>query len=175
MNATTPQFSLKLPSGFQIEKNLSEKEVEACASDRQDMNTGYIWYTLPEEEIDETKVIFSLCFNRGSLESISLTLSDEKYGQDWSDWSEEKEKERAKDIGLLLSGLGYSPNSYEWGEVWASFDPRGGFGIGGSGVFKQVVHRMKKMVEYTLRRAPIDRYFVGAVLVVAVRREINPL
>jgi len=131
MKTSSSQFSLSLPSGIRIEKNLTEKEAEAIASDRSDMNTGYVLYTMPEEEINETKVIFSLCYNQGGLESVRVNLIDEKYGHGWDDWSEEKEKLRAHDTMQFLSDLGYPPDTYEWGEVWASFDPKGGFGTGG--------------------------------------------
>ena len=95
------------------------------------MKTGYIWYDLLEQEIEGTKVVFSFCFKNAFLESVSLCLTDIKYGQGWNDWSESKEKLRSNDTKKLLTDLGYPPNNYSWGEVWAYFDPKSGQGTGG--------------------------------------------
>ena len=157
MKATPPQFTLRLPSGFQIHRDAPERETQASASKMDDMKTGYIWYTLPEEKINETKAIFSLCYNHGCLGSVRIDLTDEKYGHGWDDWSEEKEKLRARDTKQFLSDLGYPPNTYEWGEVWASFDPKGGFGTGGIRYKNEKHNRVARGIEPPAPTSPAIR------------------
>jgi len=89
-----------------IEANLKETDAEKFASSKQDMQNGYIWYTLPEEQVNNTNVIFSLCYHLNKLE-------------------------RAKDTEQFLRSLGYPPNKYKWGEIWSIVDSKGGFAKGG--------------------------------------------
>jgi len=92
------------------------------------MLTGWVWYRLPVFIDEGITVGIALGFNGGTLEQISLSDVDPKFGTGWSEWSEEKEKQRAESIGNWLTGKGYRTGAYEWGGVWAGFDPKGGFG-----------------------------------------------
>ncbi|WP_146168182.1 hypothetical protein [Pseudomonas mangrovi] len=123
-------FRLELKSGLIICSELSETEVaELPDTDKRDMNNGYIWYSLPPVEISGQRIIFSLCFFCSKLQSVNVAIvNPELYGSNWNDFSEEKEKLRAKDTEKWLMNIGYKTGKYSWGEIWAGFDSKGGFG-----------------------------------------------
>jgi hypothetical protein len=74
---------------------------------------------------------FGLTFDLGTLSIIQISNADPKYGTGWSDWSEDKEQMRVKCIAAWLVARGYPPARYQWGQVWAAYDPKGGGGSGG--------------------------------------------
>lgn len=125
-------FSLEHPCGLHIERGLRESTLSNRVDvEVRDMHTGYVWYDLPKAEITGHQIAISLCFCRGTLESISVADTDDSYGADWDDWSEEKEKARAEATKRWFSALGYSVGSYSWGEIWAEFDTKSASGGGG--------------------------------------------
>ena len=124
------EFSIELPSGITISSVVTETEVSAQPDvNKRDMGNGYVWYTFPESEIESEIVIFSLCFFEGAIQSLSISLSNpELYGGGWDEFSETKEKARAKDTEKWLSSIGYKTGKYSWGEIWVGYDSKGGFG-----------------------------------------------
>jgi len=120
------------PSGLTISPNLNENSaarIEGIV--KKDMGTGYVWYYMPPADFSGAQVSFSLCFNSGSLESLSVCLIDsEQYGSGWDDWSEDKEQLRAKHTGEWLSSIGLSEGHHQWGDVWVGYDSKGGCGNG---------------------------------------------
>src|SRR5690606_17793481 len=93
------------------------------------MKNSYVWYTLPTVDINGELVVFSLCFFSSRIQSLSISIANtQKYGSCWNDFSEAKEKLRAKDTEKWLSSIGYQTGKYSWGEVWAGYDSKGGFG-----------------------------------------------
>jgi hypothetical protein len=129
---TTKEFQLLHPSGLHISRDLSEISFldSAVGQDapRTDMHTGWVWYRLPPFPDSDITVGISLGFNAGKLADVSLTDTDLKYGSGWSEWSEDKERLRARNIGEWLVRKGFAVGSHSWGEVWAGFDAKGGFG-----------------------------------------------
>lgn len=129
---TVKEFRLLHPAGLCVSRGLTEESFRDSAVGRDtlptDMGTGWVWYHLPVFTDGGITVGIALGFNGGQLEKISLSDVDPKFGTGWSEWSEEKERQRAESIGNWLIGKGYQAGAYEWGSVWADFDPKGGFG-----------------------------------------------
>ena len=124
------KFKLELQNGVTIHSDLPESEVAMIPDvNQRDIKNGYIWYAFPPIELNEEKVIFNLCFFQSKIQSLNISLSNlEKYGGGWNDFSEDKEKLRAKDTEKWLSNIGYKVGKYSWGEVWAGYDSKSGFG-----------------------------------------------
>lgn len=126
------EFQLQHPSGLRISRDLSEESFLDSLAGRNaiitDMQTGWVWYRLPEFHDDDVIVGIALGFNSGRLIDVSLSNCDPKYGAGWNEWSVEKEKLRAESIGNWLASKGYPIGTHDWGGVWAGFDAKGGFG-----------------------------------------------
>jgi len=122
-------FVLDLPIGITLSRDLTENSVANIAGvKKSDMNNGHTHYNLPAMQFNDERIIFTPYFFNGLITSIGITPSNaELYGKGFDDWSEEKERARAKAAGDWLSSIGYAPGEYEWGSVWASYDPRGAF------------------------------------------------
>jgi hypothetical protein len=126
------EFIFDHPSGLRISRDLLEADVASIAGvGRRDMGTGYVWYSLPIWSCGCDHIVMSLCFQSGSLDSISIALNDPDSGSCWSDWAEEKERTRADLTEGWLAAQGYPTGTYSWGEVWAAYDSRGGSGSAG--------------------------------------------
>ena len=128
----TPEFIFDHPSGLRISRDLLEADVASIDGvGRRDMGTGYVWYALPILMYGRVRISMSLCFQSGSLDSISIALNDPDSGSRWSDWSEKEERTRADLMEVWLTAQGYPTGSYPWGEVWAAYDSKGGSGSAG--------------------------------------------
>ena len=128
------EFKLSHPVGVEISAILKETDVSALLGiNKRDMNNGYVWYYLKSVIISGEAISFNLCFFQGALKEISLVLSNpELYGSgDWNDWSEEKERARAKDTERWLNSMGFNVGSYQWGVIWAGYDLKGARGSAG--------------------------------------------
>ena len=128
-----PEFSLEHPIGLNISRRLTRSLlVNFPQVKHQDMRTGYHWYTFPGTNIFGATVIVGLSFYDLRLESVSFALwKPEWYGRDWGDWSEEKERLCSKHTEEWLQMICYPIGKYDWGEVWAGYDPRSGSGGAG--------------------------------------------
>ena len=127
-----PEFILDHPSGLRLSRSLREAEVATLAGvGKRDMGTGYVWYSLPIWNPESDNILISLCFHSGTLDSISVALYDPDLGSSWSDCSEEKERTRADRTEAWLAAQGYPTGTFPWGEIWADYDPKGGFGSAG--------------------------------------------
>ena len=127
------EFIVEHPCGILISRELKESEMSSVNdAEKQDMKTGYVWYSLPATQVLGKNVAFSLCFFNGILTSISLALSNPNlYGSGWDNWSEKKERLRSKHTGEWLETNGYRLGSHPWGKVWATYDAKGASGGGG--------------------------------------------
>lgn len=127
------EFVLEHPCGIIISRLLSEAEVQGLDGvKKNDMQTGYVWYSLPLAAINRSTVAISLCFHHGVLDSLNMARVDPAlHGESWSDWTEEKERLRARHTEDWLHKIGYTPGTYAWGEVWAGYDAKGGNGHAG--------------------------------------------
>ncbi len=126
------EFSLDHPCGVRICRILREAEVaDLDGTNKQDMGTLYVWYSLPVAAIDEQRLAVSLCFHNGVLDSLRIAMvHPDLYGSGWDDWSEEKERLCAEHTEDWLREAGYPTGTYPWGEVWAGYDSKGGSGGG---------------------------------------------
>ena len=126
------EFKLELKNGITICSALPESEVAIVPGvNKRDIKNGYVWYAFPPIEINGGQVVFNLCFFQSKIQSLNISISNqEKYGDSWNDFSEAKEKLRAKDTEKWLSNIGHKVGKYSWGEIWAGYDSKGGFGHG---------------------------------------------
>lgn len=124
------KFRLDLKNGLTLLSELSELEVSVYQDvHKRDMGNGYVWYSLLPVEMNGEKIVFNLCFFGAKLQNVNISLTNpELYGSSWNDFSEDKEKIRAKDTEKWLANIGYKTGKYAWGEVWAGFDSKGGIG-----------------------------------------------
>src|SRR5690554_1669471 len=93
------EFKLELKNGITICSALPESEVAIVPGvNKRDIKNGYVWYAFPPIEINGEQVVFNLCFFQSKIQSLNISISNqEKYGDSWNDFSEAKEKLRAKD------------------------------------------------------------------------------
>jgi hypothetical protein len=93
-------------------------------------NAGFNWYRLAAPcLIDGDLFVVSLCFALGSLSSLSISMSVGQADPSWSTWSESDELAKNLRHQAILQrhyGPGPAPYKFAWGEVDASYDPRGG-------------------------------------------------
>lgn len=132
MSKESASFVLQHPCGLRVESNLRQSEaMTVSAVVPRDMHTGYVWYDLPEAVISDQRILMSLCFFQQALDSIILSVVDEKFGTSWADWNESKQRARTEATRQWLATVGYPVGTYSWGIVWAEYDPRSGGGHGG--------------------------------------------
>jgi hypothetical protein len=105
---------------------------------REDLPAGWTHVYLGSGDSDGKALGVQLHFEGGRLYGYSVSLTDARYGTSWDDYSEEKQiaKRDAHDAWLVASlGQGTrepSPCGPElryalpWGDVWSTFDARGG-------------------------------------------------
>ena len=124
------KFELNLKNGMVVSSSLQEDEVSTLPGVHpRDIGNGYTWYWLPAIEINDVNVVFGFSFLNGSLKDINVSLSNpDLYGGSWDDFSEIKEKLRAKHTQEWLAQIGCNVGTYPWGSVWAGYDGKGGFG-----------------------------------------------
>jgi hypothetical protein len=133
--------ALRLPSGS-IGRDLTRSAfllspLHAPAGSA-DMHTGWM-QGRAIQTLDGLVFGVDLVFEGERLDYYSLCLDDARYGTSWGDWSEEKQlAHRDAHDAWLVSTLGpgerkpspWGPElrySFPWGEVWSTFDTRGGF------------------------------------------------
>jgi hypothetical protein len=131
----TPRlFEIEHPIGLSIGRALNEGDINDLQPNVtvRDMKTGWVWYDLNPVPIHAQRIGMSLSFFDCVLRDIMLWHDDDSlYGAGWHQWSEEKEKLRVKNTRKWLRDLGYPTGVYSWGEVWAQYDAKDGFGRGG--------------------------------------------
>ena len=130
------EFEFQFPDGPLINRELLESTVSELQKSlnlqRQDMKTGWVWYRFPPCLNEDMTLAISLAFSNGVLRQVNIAHNDGAlYGDSWNDWSEEREKLRVKNTVAWFTKQGYSLGIFPWGEIWASYDPKGGFGSGG--------------------------------------------
>jgi hypothetical protein len=84
------------------------------------------WCSFRFEESEDLLVVI-VQFKDENLESINLSINDPKFGNDWKDWSEQKELGRKQANNNWLASHGFFPGKkYSWGSVWSDYDARSG-------------------------------------------------
>lgn len=131
-----PPFELLHPQGLRIARGLGAKQlvgdhaalIERCS----EPGDGWAMYRLHPWMDGGLCLGVDLMFRHGLLAECHLWHDDDAlYGSSWDDWSERKERQRARALRDWLAARGSPVGVYGWGEVWASYEPRRGFGGGG--------------------------------------------
>jgi len=133
--------SLVLP-GARIERDLTRTSFLASPlgahARSEDMHTGWMLAYLGAQDLDGLTFAVVLHFEGERLDRYSLSLTDPRYGTSWDDYTEEKQlAQRDAYDAWLVASLGQgtrepSPRGPElryalpWGDVWSTFDARGG-------------------------------------------------
>tara|TARA_R110001592_G_scaffold359327_1_gene665532 strand:- start:121 stop:528 length:408 start_codon:yes stop_codon:yes gene_type:complete len=127
------EFKLDLRNGITLSSDLSESEIAKMPNiNERNLGNGYVWYTLSPIEIAGEVIICSLCFFQSKIQILNISIDNpDKYGCSWNDFSEAKEKLRAKDTEKWLFNMGYKVGKFSWGEIWAGYDPKAGSGHAG--------------------------------------------
>ena len=93
-----------------------------------DHHNGWIWLKSTNVLIANQYFTFHFGFLHNQLKQISFVLSDSIYklSSDWSTWSERQELDNLERYQKwLLQELG-TQRDFDWGNVWALYDPKGG-------------------------------------------------
>lgn len=126
------EFILEHPSGLRISRHLKEAEVAVLEGVvRREAGADCLWYTLPPFASGGMDLVVSLYFFRGRLGSLNLAPSDPGTGgSGWDAWSEKCERKSAELAKGWLKAMGYRTGTHAWGEVWAGYDAKSGWGGG---------------------------------------------
>ncbi|BEP96964.1 hypothetical protein GmRootA79_53490 (plasmid) [Acidovorax sp. A79] len=136
----TPAFELHHPDGLRIACGLEETVlldrhaalvVVPRASRAVVQESDWTWHRLVPWSDGGFMVGIELAFFRGALSECLLFHDDDsRYGRDWNEWSERKERRRAQALSDWLAARGWAAGRYGWGEVWVGYEPRTGLGGG---------------------------------------------
>jgi hypothetical protein len=121
-----------------ISVDLSQQSFESiyreAISDSRDMNTGYVWVSLGNDQnqlsLEGASAGISLCFFEGRLASVSfgVALPTDELESNWPtlETSLRQVEFLRKSLGKKLGRkIPRSGASFSWGDVWASFDEKG--------------------------------------------------
>lgn len=93
-----------------------------------DMKTGWIWLRIKNIMSSGYFFNISFAFNNSRLRELNFVMNNQKYDLDenWSDWSDKKELENLKFYQDWLQKEIGSQRNFDWGQVWADYDRKGG-------------------------------------------------
>ena len=124
------KYVLELSNGIIVSPTLSQVSVSSKNDViKNDMKNGYVWYSLASVYLKDTEISISFCFLNNNLMSFRIGLiNKEKYGgSSWSDFSEVKEKQRAKDTEKWLNESGIKKEC-TWGRFSFGYDAKSASG-----------------------------------------------
>lgn len=119
-------YTLLHPGGMLISRTLTEEDVRAflglaapeCGAD------AHSEYRLPVFSQAGVQVNIALFFNQACLDHIKVWDGHPRFGKNWEDWTEARERERAASIGKWLKAQGI----HAGGNVRVEYDAKAGFG-----------------------------------------------
>ncbi len=119
---------LILPSGTILSSGLTRStflsSVEGARTQVEVKNEPWCSFRFEENEDSLTVVVH---FKGESLESVTLSIIDPKYGNSWEGWNEKRELEQKRANNRWLRSKGLVPGKkYSWGSVWSDYDPKSG-------------------------------------------------
>ena len=120
-------FYLPHPSGTVLASNTCPQALEAIDG-AQRIATGpeSFLYRVPAFTGHGRVVACLVYFTKATVTQIGIALADpDKYGATWDQAGEEKERQRAVDTEAWLESIGYPAGEYDWGSIWAGYDPKG--------------------------------------------------
>ena len=93
----------------------------------RDMGNGYKWIDVKNIQIGDKYFLMSLCFKGEELSELSMVINDNPFdlNSGWDSWSEKSEKEKLKKYRDWLTQEIGKEWDFNWGEVWADYDPKG--------------------------------------------------
>ena len=93
-----------------------------------DLGNGWIWLRIKNIETSGYFFHISFAFNNHKLKEINLIVSNKKFdlNSNWSNWSEQKELEALQFYNNWLNKEIGNQREFNWGEVWADYDPKSG-------------------------------------------------
>jgi len=129
-------FELLHPQGLRIARGLASAQLmgshAALAEKRSEPRDGWATHRLHPWVDGGLRLGVDLMFRHGLLAECHLWHDDDAlYGSSWDDWSERRERQRARALRDWLAAHGSPVGVYGWGEIWAHYEPRSGFGGGG--------------------------------------------
>jgi hypothetical protein len=91
-------------------------------------NNGWSWIWERNAFIDNKYFIFHFAFFENRLKEIHFLVNDTKFEltNSWETWSEKKELEKLEQYKKWLTNELGTQKEFEWGTVWAAYDPNGG-------------------------------------------------
>jgi hypothetical protein len=123
---------IRLTDSLKLEPNLSFDLIESQklgeVQEIRDMGNGYKWIDIKNIQINNQYFIISLCFRKEELYQLSMVINDNRFdlNSGWDSWSEKIEEEKLKKHKNWLNQELNNERKFNWGEVWAEYDPRGG-------------------------------------------------
>jgi hypothetical protein len=102
---------------------------QAYASIERNMNNGWIWHYFKKVTLGNLYFSFSFAFNNNKLEFVTIVLSkistDLETNRD--SWSMENEYKKLVFYNDWLNSILGQDRNFDWGEVGAAYDNKGGF------------------------------------------------
>jgi hypothetical protein len=120
-------FAINHPLGFVIDANFDETKAIQAGTLTREIGNGHRWYGLPTIKQGVTEIDVSLCYYATKLIHIHFTAQGDEFGTSWDDFSEEKERKRARKTEQWLTSINLKPGTYGWGTVWCGYDLKASF------------------------------------------------
>jgi len=94
-----------------------------------DMVNGWTWLRIKNVSVSGLFFNISFAFNNLTLKELSFIVSDKKFDleSNWVDWREQNEVEKLKTFKDWLKKEIGRQRKFDWGEIWADYDRKGGF------------------------------------------------
>lgn len=134
--AMAAPFELLHPQGLRIARGLSSAQLlhahAALVETSSEPGAGWATHRLHPWMDGGLRLGVELMFHHGLLAECHLWRDDgATCAGSWEGWSERKERQRARALRDWLAARGSPVGVYAWGEIWAQYEPRSGFGGGG--------------------------------------------
>jgi hypothetical protein len=97
----------------------------------QDMGTGWAWQFLSQPLPDGGRWSISLGHHEPRLARVTLSRHTADEPRGWAGWTREREERKAVEMDAWLDAQVGRERTFRWGETWAGFDGKGGFGSAG--------------------------------------------
>lgn len=122
---------IKLTNSLDLSPNLKFDLIESQklgeVQEIRDMGHGWKWLDIKNIHIDDKYFIISLCFKDEELSEVSMVIKDSPFdlNSGWDSCCEKNEKEKLKQYQDWLTQEIGKERDFNWGEVWANYDPKG--------------------------------------------------
>ena len=116
--------SLKPNSEFQKIENLELGETQEI----REMGNEWKWIDIKNIKIENEYYLFSLGFKNEKLNLISFNVGNKPFeiNSNWNSWTEKQELKKYKYFKKWLSREIGKKREFDWGNISAFYDPKGG-------------------------------------------------